>query len=76
MVHSTYNGFLYWGYAIPVSAEPTVPLKQLFQISSPRSKLRPHILPRVNMSTPTMFPCDKKTPGQKKVVFKTVLIPF
>ncbi len=35
-----------------------VPLKQSFQISSPRGKLRPHIFP--HMVTPTMFPWDKK----------------
>ncbi len=40
-----------------------VPLKQSFQISSPRGKLRPHIFP--HMVTPTMFPWDKKTRGRK-----------
>ncbi len=32
--------------------------KKLFQISSPRGKLRPHVFP--HMVTPTMFPVDKK----------------
>ncbi len=38
--------------------------KQLFQISSPRGKLRPHIFP--HMVTPTMFPVDKKASRMKK----------
>ncbi len=38
--------------------------KQLFQISSPRGKLRPHIFP--HMVTPTMFPVDKKASRTKK----------
>ena len=32
----------------------------LSKISSPRGKLTPHILPHVDMTTPTMFPWDKK----------------
>jgi hypothetical protein len=39
-------------------------LKQLFQISSPRGKLRPHIFP--HMVTPTMFPVDKIASRTKK----------
>ena len=46
--------------------------KQLFQISSPRGKLRPHILPHVNMVSPTMFPWDKRTRADKKVLFNNV----
>jgi hypothetical protein len=38
--------------------------------------LRPHIFPHVNMFTPTMFPVDKKSGGQKKVSHKNVLIPW
>jgi hypothetical protein len=37
--------------------------------------LQPHILPHVNMDTPTMFPWDKNGGGQKKVLFNNVLIP-
>jgi hypothetical protein len=38
--------------------------KQLFQISSPRGKLRPHIFP--HMVTPTMFPVDKTACSRQK----------
>ena len=38
--------------------------KQLFQISSPRGKLIPHIFP--HMVTPTKFPWDKKASRTKK----------
>jgi len=38
--------------------------------------LLPHILPHVNMTTPTMFPVDKKTRAHKKVGHKNVLIPW
>ena len=41
----------------------------------PRGKLKPHILPHVKMTTPTMFPVDKKSRGQKKSR-TNVLIPF
>ena len=50
--------------------------KQLFQILSPRGKLRPHTLPHVNMVTPTMFPVDKKCRAQKKGLGQYVLIPW
>jgi len=41
-----------------------------------RQILLPHILPHVNMTTPTMFPWDKKESIMKKVILKNVLIPL
>jgi len=41
-----------------------------------RQILLPHIHPHVNMTTPTMFPVDKKQLGPKKVLFTNVFIPF
>jgi hypothetical protein len=41
-----------------------------------RQILLPHILPRVNMTTPTMFPWDKKASIMKKVFLNNVLIPW
>ena len=39
------------------TSKTVISIKQSFQISSPRSKLRPHIFP--HMVTPTMFSWDK-----------------
>jgi hypothetical protein len=53
--NSTFRGIVFCNLGTP---------KELFQISSPCGKLRPHIFP--HMVTPTMFPVDKKASRTKK----------
>jgi len=44
----------------------------LFQISSPRGKLRPHILPHVNMTTPRRYSRGTKSVSEKKISITTM----
>ena len=53
--NSTFRGIVFCNLGTP---------NELFQISSPRGKLRPHIFP--HMVTPTMFPVDKKASSRQK----------
>jgi hypothetical protein len=46
------------------------------KFTTTRQILLPHILPHVNMTTPTMFPWDKKASSMKKVGVNNVSIPF
>jgi hypothetical protein len=62
--NSTFRGIVFCNLGM-------VPLKQSFQISSPRGKLRPHIFPY--MVTPMMFPWDKKASRiQKSLIQKCI----
>ena len=53
--NSTFRGIVFCNLGTP---------KELFQISSPRGKLRPHIF--LHMVTPTIFPVDKKALRREK----------
>jgi len=65
--NSTYRGIVFCNLGTP---------KTVISNFIPTWQLRPHILPHVNMVTPTMFPWDKKTRADKKVFHKNVLIPW
>ena len=71
--NSTFWGIVFYNLGTP---------KKLYQISSPHGKLRPHILPHVNMVTTNNVPAGQKNSNtknnraQKKDVVTSVLIPF
>ena len=65
--YSTFRGIVYCNLGTP---------KTVISKFVTRGKLTPHILPHVIMTTPMMFPWDKKASRTEKVFLKNVSIPF